>query len=528
MVTSTLSSLEPHFENALTLMHAAVARRDRPLHSVKAMEIDLRPHLLVTPKGKIIYANDASLKQFGLLADDSFDRAMFQSGQFDLFIKALRMLDTFPNHQIVATFGIQSMDDDTIIRVGLRSIRGENDETLGQLTALSTSWKPDVAAMFKTAMQITPVELEIARAIVTGMSLSDLAAERQRAVGTVRLQAKTLLKKLHLRSQTELVSLYTGFAELHGFSSPDGSGDATYAQPSHLLTCADGRTLEYEVAGPIGGRPVLFFPALLGGTALTPQMRRLLVQKKVRLIMVWRPGFANSDVDGPATRDAFIRHAEDLKLLLAQLNIQSCPVIGHITSAMFAYAMGFYASDHVDKIVIVNGIVPAWSGDHVTRLDKSERLRFMLMRRAPKIGRMIVHATLSKVDAGFDEEFLAAFVNNDVDRKTMQETAIRETFRGAFTKTITQGYDCFVHELSMASLDWEPLVAGITCPAHLLIGEKNPFYTPDLVGFYAKDRPHLSVTTVPDTAHLLLYQNFERVLEATVPTLPAAHQSKKS
>ena len=516
VVASTLSALEPHFENALSLMHMSTQRQKIPKHSIRAMENDVLPSVLVTPKGQVVYANAAAETQFGARSMHKIDSALFDPETLVLFKKALANLEEFGDNQIVATFDISRADCYKMTRIGLRRIHGADGKILGHISPLTTSWRLDLATEFKTAMKITPVEMEIVRAVATGMSLKDLAEERGRSVGTVRLQSKKLLQKLHLRSQTELMCLYVSFCELHVGATAAHPPAISRECRSQRLTFIDGRELEYECAGPANGRPILFFPALLGGMALTSHMRQLLFKRNINLIMVWRPGFAQSSANGPAEFEAFARHAADLKALLAKLGVTSCPVIGHITSVMFAYAMASYAPECVDKIIGVNGTVPSWVGAHVATLDKKERLQFMLLRRAPKIGRMIVHAKLAKVDAGFDEEFLSTFLNNPFDQITIQEPVIRETFRDAFTKMIAQGYDSFVHELTLGALDWEPLINGVICPIELLVGEFNPIYTPELVKAFAQERQGVSVITVPKTAHLALYQNFERILDATI------------
>lgn len=512
----TLSRLEPHFHNALDLMHKSALQREKPKHTVRAMEDDLRPSILVTPNGRITYANASATDKFGWASGDRLDAMQFEPEQFKGLTHALTGLADTKTFQLVGTFEVFKSDGSGPIRVSLRKVLGDQNEVLGHISALSSSWHPDLAAEFKAVMKITPAELDVVRAVVTGLSLTDLALERGRAVGTVRLQAKTLLKKLHLRSQTELACLYASFAELRVTPSHEGHAGQTSPAHSRMLRLSDGRQLEYEIAGPPDGRPVLYFPALLGGAAFTERMHRSLYQQKICLITVWRPGFASSDPDGPPTFAAFENHAMDVLELLAELNIKTCVVIGHITSVMFAYALAKYAPDTVRKVVAVNGTVPSWSGKHVSKLDKAERIRFALLRRAPKIGRMIVHTLLAKVEAGFDDEFLSTFLSSNFDKNTLQHPEIRTLFREALSKTIAQGYDTFVHELSLGALEWEPLVQGVQCPIEVLIGEENVVYTPTLVSEYAMEHPDMKIEVIPDTGHLLLFQNFERVLKATV------------
>jgi pimeloyl-ACP methyl ester carboxylesterase/DNA-binding CsgD family transcriptional regulator len=510
----SLRQLEPHFHNALTLMSDAAARREKPKHSIRAMSDDLRPNALVTLKGEIRYVNAAATAQFGWQASGMLNAENFEPGSFTRLPSILAKLPSANNSELAGTFGVIRSDGSGVSRVGLRRVQSDRNEILGHISSLSMSWYPELAAEFKDAMNITPVELEIVKAVVTGTTLRDLAARRSRAVGTVRLQAKNLLGKLHLRSQTELACLYASFAELYRGTPSPLILETKDTKCSQLLNLADDRALEYDLIGPPNGRPVLFFPALLGGAAITPTMRQCLYQRNIRLIIVWRPGFSKSTFDGPPVFDAFERHVVDIRKLLSKLGVQSCPVIGHITSAMFAYSLASYAPDVVEKIICVNGTIPSSVGKHVAGIDKGERLRFMLLRRAPKIGRMIVHSLLTKVEAGFDEEYLSTFLDNDIDKATMQDPHIRTMFRAEFTKTVEQGFDSFVHELTLGSLNWETLVENTNCPIELIVGELNPVYTADLLSIYVHEHPRIKTSLVPNTGHLLLYQNFDRVLDA--------------
>ncbi|WP_341367170.1 alpha/beta fold hydrolase [Yoonia sp. BS5-3] len=396
----------------------------------------------------------------------------------------------------------------------MRHVTNDDDNTtVGQIVALTSSWNDSLAQRFKSAMNLTPVELDIVRTIVMGRRLKHLAEARGRSVGTVRLQAKQLLKKLSLNSQTELVSLYASFGELTIGSSADNSGGQAEADPQKIHVLPDGRNLCYAMAGPRGGMPALFFPALIGGITLTPFMRQCLFESDILLITVWRPGLGQSDPDGPPGFESFARHCADIEHLLDELDISACPVIGHVTSAMFACAMAHYCPERVSHVVCVNGIVPSYSGPHVQHLSKIERLRASVLRSAPKIARMLVHSLLAKIESGFDDEFLKSYLKSPQDQKTIRDDAIRSGFRNAHDIITAQSYDGFLHELQLAALDWRPLYDNPTKKITYLIGDENHCYTPKAVAVFIADRAKLHFETVENAGHLLLYQNFKKILK---------------
>ncbi len=518
LMRPSFAPLETHFENALSLMQAGGRRQNTAHASIKVIESDDRPSALVTQTGKVICANTAAQDVLGLHKDMTLSDDLFERGHLKSLMTNLAALDRFEENKIISILGMINPDSDETVKIALTKAYGTQNEIFGHISAINISWFPHIARQFQTLFKLTPVELEITRAVVTGVALVDLAKQRKRAVGTVRLQAKKLLTKLNLRSQTELACLYSGFSKFNLTTIIDGdsSVDTRHQVEQGLLIRSESRVLDYEIAGPADGRPVLFLPALIGGTAITPQVNQALLDQNVRLIMAWRPGLSQSGPDGAPDMASFARYASDIEALLDELKIPSCPVIGHITSAMFAYGAAKYLPGRISKLVCVNAIVPTHKGPHMALLEKNERLRILLVRHTPKIGRMVIHAMLSKVDAGYDEEFLTVFLDNQLDYQTLQDQAIRRTFREAFSRTTLQGYECFVHELSQAALNWGPLTDDLHCPVTLLVGEHNPVYTPDLVRAYARQKPGVDVHHVPETAHLLFYQAPASILQATL------------
>jgi len=517
-IRSAFEPLVPHFENAQSLMEMQGRPSNSAKYSMKMLDADSHPSALIGTDGRIVYTNAAAAEIFGLANSQRPDDALFERGHFKTLLTNLQSLDQFELNKVISIFGMESRDGEEMVKVALTKVHDSNGNAIGHISAIHISWFPDVGKQFQSLLNVTPVELEITKAIVTGLSLSDLAAKRGRSLGTVRHQTKTLLAKLNLRSQTELACLYSGFSKFNVKEQGTSKGDAIGADgriESRVLLRPNSRILDYELVGPTSGRPVLFFPGLLGGMTVTEDMHRVLSQHKLRLIMVWRPGLANSGPDGSAGRDSFGRYAEDIAALLDELGFKSCPVIGHITGAMFAYAIAKHLSGRITGVVNINGIVPMEAGPHLAKVDRAERLRLYLMRHFPKIGRFVVHGALAKIDSGYDHEYLHAFLgDNDHDQRTIEREDIRILFRQAFQKTTKQGYDSFTNELMLASSDWQYLIDDCLCPVHNLVGQHNLHYTADVMQAFAADRSDFNVEIIESTAHLLLYQQPDRLFEA--------------
>lgn len=517
-IRSAFEPLVPHFENAQSLMEMQGRPSNSAKYSMKMLDADSHPSALIGTDGRIVYTNAAAAEIFGLANSQRPDGALFERGHFKTLLSNLQSLDQFELNKVISIFGMESKDGKEMVKVALTKVHDANGNAIGHISAIHISWFPDVGKQFQSLLNVTPVELEITKAIVTGLSLNDLATKRGRSLGTVRHQTKTLLAKLNLRSQTELACLYSGFSKFNVEEQGANKGDAIKGDgriESRALVRPNNRVLDYELVGPTSGRRVLFFPGLLGGMTVTEDMHRLLSRHKLRLIMVWRPGLANSGADGSAGRDSFERHAEDIKALLDELDVKSCPVIGHITGAMFAYAIAKHLSGRITGVVNINGIVPMEPGPHLAKVDRAERLRLYLMRHFPKIGRFVVHGALAKVDSGYDHEYLHAFLgDNDHDQRTIEREDIRILFRQAFQKTTKQGYDSFTNELMLASGDWQYLIDDCLCPVHNLVGQYNLHYTADVMQAFAAGRNNFNVEVVENAAHLLLYQQPDRVFEA--------------
>lgn len=512
-------ALEPHFEHALSLMQSQGRRINYATTSLRLIEFDTRPIILLEQDGRVHFSNPAAQNLLEISETEKIDSGQIAFGhEKKLYRRLAKLSDADPN-KIIGIYDFHSSDDNQTLKFALTKDFTSTGRLIGRLSAIEIGWTPDMARQFAQTFRLTPTELEISRAIVTGITLIQLAKNRGRSIGTVRQQTKKLLKKLDLKSQAELVSLYSGFSKFNQSEKADRKKE-TENDNLNLLLRPKGRIIDYYLEGPKAGRPVLFFPALLGGATLTDDIKQALFKYNIRLIMVWRPFLSKCQPPCPPSLEVFEYYAEDIAALLDKLEYKSCSLIGHMTSSVYAFAMAAHLPDRINSLININGTLPVLDTKLVKYLNKEEVFRQFMIRSFPKIARLLNHSILAKIDAGYDQEAMRTyFASSPLDKQTCLREDIKAGFRQAFIETTAQGYDAYIYELNLRNKKWAPLVASIRCPVKLLVGEHNHSYTAKIHTEYVKKNPQFQLDIIENTAHLALYQKPDYIFSAVADML---------
>lgn len=511
-ITAELEALEDHFSNAMSLLDLNGRQKDSVPFSEKIMLSSDTPAALVDREGRVVLANEPARIAFGFAVGSFVSADLFEAGQHSNFLSNLARINDFAENKVISMFGMQAPDMADPLHIAMMRIDRLGGDALSYLEVARVNWLPEKAAHFQSLFGLTPSEMDITKGLVRGDTLADIAGKRGRSVGTVRQQMKQLLSKLELRSQTELVCLYSGVVKYDGYVAKDTASTATdnTFETNRLssFTLSDGRRLEYELAGYPGDQPVLYLPALLGGSVITEEMTAALAQNGLRLIIPWRGPLGRCDGQGPPELQRLEDYASDIASFLDHLGIERIAVMGHITSAMYAYALGRFLPDRISHVINVNGIVPVNSGSHVKMLNRTERLRFHIYRHLPKVTGMVMHSMLKVVDSGQDLEFMRVFLKqNPEDLATIDREDIQRTFRAAHDYITINGFGSFIHELTIASLDWQSVIDELPCPLLNMVGEKNLSFTPELARtFEAEKGLNLNLEVIERAGHLALYQ----------------------
>jgi len=517
-----IDDISAHFERAFDLLDRQGRRFNYATGSIRYVDSDMRPSTLVREDGTIFHANKAAVDILEFTKGGTISAARFEHGHHKRLMRDLQSIAEHETDKMIAVYNLHVEGDEKHIKIALSKALDFNGDPIGRLCTFHIKWLPEMSSQFKHGFDLTDTDIAITKAIVSGVSLKELAEQRGRAIATVRTQANALLSKLGLRSQIELACLYSGFTRFNIKDMALTKNPGLPNEPWRSKFILDlpnrqnepsGRKLQYEMVGPPKGRPVLYFHSMLTGTALTQSMRGELQARNIRLIMPWRPHFASSSPDGKS-RGSPERFARDIEYLLDHLSIGTCQITGHISGPIYAYACAQYMPKRITGIVACGGSIPLTTRKQFKSMDPPSRVSLYVARYAPTMLPMLLRAMLSKVDAGYDEEFIQGhYARSPHDQSIFRNPEFILLIRDMFPIISAQGYTCYVRDIQIQASKWGHVLEGVTCPVTLLHGETDPAYKIDTVRDFIKTKPNFTLISLPKGGQLIPYQCPEIMFE---------------
>lgn len=502
-----------HFDRALTIMERLGRGATSPQAPQDLVDGQDRASMVVSATGEILAANAALINFFGQRPGLLDDLELTGNNRTEL----QNLLANLEIHREGATAMVLRIYHENGIDALIMAVTATTLPS-GTLAALITS--PDVATreqvgdLVGETFGLTKSEIAIAQNVVDGLSAHEIAERRSRALETIRTQIKSVLQKLELRSQTELIRVFAGFSELVDARREKMQLDDPGLRKPLFVTRDAGRQLAYECFGPSTGRVVLFLHGMLDGLPIGPRITRELMQRNIRLVGIWRPSFHMSEPDGAIT-GAPERFVEDIRAVMDVLGVQSAPILGHLGGSIYAFAAAALLAERISGLVIVGGAVPLNDPAIIRRQPTRQRIIGLTAKYFPASLPLLLRAGIGDFDADGGKRFIGDLYNKlPFDRPVLEADGNFALYRDELEKGLSQGFRGFQIDAATVVRDWSPWVEATHVPVDLIHGAHDQVVQIEAVRAFAEGLAGGTLTEIEDLGQLVLYARPEVVFEA--------------
>lgn len=391
----------------------------------------------------------------------------------------------------------------------------EPDQILIDITG--AYWQESVSEFLLETHNLTQVELEVAKLLYQGLSLSQIAAERNRSVETIRKHLASLFDKTDCRTQAQLMKLVTSATYARDRSKARSwFRDRTNIEKHKL---SDGRTLYYFDKGESGAPALVLIHPYLRTPELPEALERELLNAGYRLIAPCRAGFGESTAlsEGqPPMRTA----VEDLQSLLRKLEVQTFDLIGLMGGAIHCLETAKQLPDRVNCIINLAASLPLTTNKQIENMPPSTRAVAYTAKKFPRIFPLLVRTGVAMVDTGDPDKLI-----NSLYRKSprdLEAAQIPETrdwvFKGGQFASY-QGYLPYTTELAELAKFKFDYADQITCPVIFIHAKEDMFNSLDSIKSFCAPYENFELVPLEDSCHLMIYAEPERTAKELLASL---------
>lgn len=397
-----------------------------------------------------------------------------------------------------------------------RSVCGERAPAAGEtvLVVSAPEDQPSKWPAIQSAFGLTPAELRLARRLDTGETLREAADALGVAFNTVRVQVRSLMEKVGVRRQGELLLALKQFEGLLSAVGPAMS-NATSTAPYRpyavgpglrLFVLPDGRRLAYRDYGPADGRPVLLFHDSMGSSLALPSTDDVAAALSLRLIVPERPGFGQSD---PSPSYSFASVAADYLALAEGIGAPAPRLLGVASGGAFALAAAQLLGTRYDGLMLVSarGIARAREGREGSFL---QRYRHELMASP-----WFTETMLSLYTRLYSRDFLAGSLRRST-AGAPKDRAFVDATPQILDYLVARGFECFARGAKGPAADlacFRTAPAGpIQAPPGTVVWHGEADASAPLGHLLEGLSGDYELRTFPDYGHLLAIQIWPEIL----------------
>ena len=316
-------------------------------------------------------------------------RSLLESADVSYLLKVAREIAVANDQQLTrVVMPIKDAADITMIVSNFARHRIENGSA--NVTATQMLWPDNFDPLLQDQFGLGNVEVSIVRALVEGKSTRQIAEDRNRAFETVRTQVRTILKKVGVDNQLDLVRTVLGLLETASAQQLPVGEQTSWGTRRHR-SMAGGALFTYLDLGPGGGKPCLLLLDSEFETDLPEELLKCLVNSGRRVIV-----------------PRMFHHPWQPSEILPQLGIDHVQVLSTGRSVAAVLADNAASSMPITELIALN-VPQVTAGGEVNSADWIQYLVALTASRAAPALEFVVRARGTYIKRIGEEEYAKGY-----------------------------------------------------------------------------------------------------------------------
>lgn len=369
----------------------------------------------------------------------------------------------------------------------------------------------------------TPVELRIIFLLVAGHDLREIAALDNVGYETRRGQLKTIMSKLHMSRQAELVRMFLGRLlvqiggpEVEAANTPHQLFFDTLNRPGleqarpFVLTGRNGRQVRVVEMGPKTGQPVIVLHPMVFPVTGIAEIRSFHAHG-IRALWPIREGALSGPVTPLSPAQQLQSGIEDVALLHEMFCDGPVTLLGLMSGATHAIEIARKLPDRIGALGLIGAC-------HRPRTDgvaggALRRGLFSLARNNPGIMMAALRLVAEKLARPLSyrrlisQHYQASPGDLEVIAQGLRDGSLETLLQRLSTSLGSLRNDFFLQ----ADFDWSVL-HSLPQPVHFIHGAEDPIHPASGIRALVERLPHAQLAVIEDAGQLLLRQHFDRAL----------------
>ncbi|QIB34278.1 alpha/beta fold hydrolase [Ancylobacter pratisalsi] len=434
---------------------------DRPLPDSGRMM------LMADASGLVISLNAAAAKGLGLSLGGSLAEVALTPQALPSFLDALRGAKG-PVPLAVATrtgrsqflLGTQAEAGGFISLAEVR--RGIEQPVLNRLAA---------------AINLIPSEAQLLAGLMDGQPIDQIAVALSRKEGTVRQQVKSIMAKMGVNSQAQLISTAYALSLMFERTQPHAGSPA---EANGTTRDTPGATLFESSLGQVGlhrfgaddGLPVLLFHGAIFGIGGHTALRHAAEMLGLCIVAPERPGFGHTELPDNAEPVA-LACTQALEVLDA-LGWHQVVVLAHDIGTRFAARLARIAPDRVVAVVAASTTPPMQTWAQTAGMPTRHRVNAWAAQNLPGLMDKIVGLGLSQIARqGIEVVPKLVFDGCTFDQEMLRRPEAGAALQEGFHLAWAQQGAGFRRDMRLTNEDWRDEAVEVTVPFHCWHGTQN-------------------------------------------------------